>query len=92
MAMRKKNKSRQQTLNPLIFIITGGGLMLLVALALLIQAGTRGAPQLSVDRELVDFGPVKMGEMVTASFTITNTGSAPLVFSEIPRVRVVAGC
>jgi hypothetical protein len=52
----------------------------------------QGAPRLKVDREIIDFGDVTMGEWVTAEFTLTNVGDQPLSFSETPYVELVEGC
>jgi hypothetical protein len=47
---------------------------------------------LHVDQELIDFGDVPVGRMVTASFNLSNTGDQPLVFSHPPVPTVVEGC
>ncbi len=76
------------------------GLLLLGALALLAWRGfTRaasplasGTPSLKADREKVDLGDVPLGQTVAVAFELTNTGDAPLRFSEAPYVEVVEGC
>jgi hypothetical protein len=49
-------------------------------------------PRLAVDRETIDFGPVKMDTPVTAAFKVRNTGNEPLQVLGEPRVRVLEGC
>jgi hypothetical protein len=52
----------------------------------------RGTPKLKVDAETVDLGPVKLGQWVSASFTLTNVGDQPLRFAGDPFIEVVEGC
>lgn len=49
-------------------------------------------PRLQVDKELVDFGEVKMSVLVETSFTLTNTGSSTLQFTQRPYISAVVGC
>jgi hypothetical protein len=51
-----------------------------------------GAPRLKVDREVIDFGDVRLGEWVQADFRLTNVGDQPLRFGEPPYVELVEGC
>ena len=51
-----------------------------------------GQPSLEVDREVIDLGDVKLGQTVSATFTLTNVGDRPLRFSQAPVVQVAAGC
>jgi hypothetical protein len=51
-----------------------------------------GSPSLKADRTRVDLGDVRLGETVSVSFELTNTGTGPLRFSEAPWVEVVEGC
>lgn len=53
---------------------------------------TGGGPKLTVDRDKLDFGKVKMNAPVTAAFKLKNEGSAPLQILGEPQVRVVEGC
>ncbi len=57
-----------------------------------VEVTVQGQPSLSVNQEKIDFGDVKLGEWVEASFEIANIGDQPLRFSEAPYIRVVAGC
>ena len=51
-----------------------------------------GQPSLVADREEIDFGDVKLGKTVTASFVLTNVGDETLRFTEIPYVELKEGC
>ncbi len=51
-----------------------------------------GAPALQVDQEKIDFGDVKLGQTVEATFEVTNIGDQPLRFTEKPYIEVVEGC
>ncbi len=51
-----------------------------------------GAPRVKADRQKVDLGDVKLGQVVQVSFEITNTGDQTLRFVNDPFVEVVAGC
>jgi hypothetical protein len=51
-----------------------------------------GAPSLQVDRDQVDLGNVRLGETVSVSFELANTGDQPLYFTGKPYVEVVEGC
>jgi hypothetical protein len=48
-----------------------------------------GGPQISVDKEVHDYGTIKQGANGTCEFTITNTGSEPLIIS---RAKGSCGC
>ncbi len=51
-----------------------------------------GAPELTVDRELIDFGEVPIEKVVKATFLLRNTGGWTLKILDQPQVRVVEGC
>lgn len=51
-----------------------------------------GAPSLKPDKEVIDFGDVKLGEWVSASFEITNIGDERLRFLQKPYIEVREGC
>ena len=90
---RKSQAARRRS--PLGFWLLGfGGLLILAAVVLTALNGGRsgGTPRLEVEQELVDLGPVKLGQPVSASFTLTNTGDAPLRFNEPPYIEVREGC
>jgi hypothetical protein len=95
----KRRKRRQR--NRWIPVLLGlSGLALLVVAALSLRGGGRqtaeievsGAPALRVDKEVIDFGDVKINQPVEATFTITNAGDQPLQFEEQPYIELVEGC
>lgn len=53
---------------------------------------TSGTPVLQLDSDFVDFGDVPFNQMVEASFEVTNTGDAALLFAEEPFVELKDGC
>lgn len=46
-------------------------------------------PQMSIDKDVHDYGTIKKGANGTCEFTITNTGNAPLIIS---RAKGSCGC
>ena len=48
-----------------------------------------GGPQISVDKDVHDYGTIKQGANGSCEFTITNTGSEPLIIS---RAKGSCGC
>jgi hypothetical protein len=70
------------------------GLILLIgcAAAPAFAPEVTGAPKLKVDKESVNLGDRKVGQLVSASFEITNVGDQPLRFTEAPYIEVAAGC
>jgi hypothetical protein len=52
----------------------------------------QGGPRLAVDRELIDFGPVRFNKMVQARFLVRNVGDQPLRITANPPVEAVEGC
>ena len=96
-ARRKQPQSKNGKLP--IFLLIGGGLLLLVAVFFAFQKKpapftpvVTGGPSLKVDKELVDLGNKKLGSTTDASFKITNVGDQPLVFSKAPYIEVIEGC
>jgi hypothetical protein len=51
-----------------------------------------GQPKLALDRQEIDFGKVPLDIPVTAVFTISNAGDAPLKILNEPVVEVKQGC
>jgi hypothetical protein len=85
---------------PMLLALAG---VLIVTAALVLRAQSNrqtevfipqanGGPKLSVDKETIDFGKVKMGKMVQASFKVTNLGDGDLRFLKAPYIEVVEGC
>ena len=95
---RERPKSTQGQFGWLVAMLAGA--VFLGAMAWLAwrnggqPAGTAstGTPSLKADKETVDLGDVRLGQTVSVSFELTNTGDAPLRFKEAPFVEVVAGC
>ena len=96
-SIRKYKTNRTNRILPFF-----GGLVL-IGLAFLILRGkytsqpsasieVQGAPSLKADRGQVDFGDVKLGQTVEASFKLTNVGDQPLRFNKPPYIEVVQGC
>ena len=96
-SQRKKNRARK--IWP--FLIALGGIAL-IGLALwstrrgdatpVAAIEVQGAPSLKVDQEKVDLGDIRLGETVSASFTLTNVGDKPLRLTDQPYIEVAAGC
>jgi hypothetical protein len=101
MAQKKYQKQRDHTRNNLFIpaLLGLGGLALLVIAFLALRGGGQkaavevtGSPSLKVDKEEINFGEVKLGQTVEASFTVTNAGGETLRFSEQPYIEVKQGC
>jgi hypothetical protein len=78
-------------------IIVAGVVLIVVALIGSGQVSTTlpqasGKPVLQVDKEKVDLGDVPLGQTVSVSFELTNTGDQPLQFTKKPYIEVAAGC
>ncbi len=96
----KANSPQGQKLTvPLLLVV--GGMLLFVAAGLLLWGNkpasssapeTGGTPRLQVDKEKIDLGDVKVGQMVSATFTLTNVGDQTLKFTKSPYVELAAGC
>ena len=53
------------------------------------QQAVVGGPEISVDKDVHDYGTIKQGANGASEFTITNTGDAPLIIS---RAKGSCGC
>lgn len=51
-----------------------------------------GTPGLSVEKKFIDYGNLKDFTNITINFTVTNTGTGMLNFSEKPYIEVLEGC
>lgn len=100
-ARGKKFSPLKRQTRPWLWALIGGGLLLVAAALALALNGTgvssgsgagTGDPRLAVDRQEVNLGDVPLGEPVSVSFTLTNTGDGPLTFTRQPFVQVVEGC
>ena len=85
------------------FLVPGGvGLALVLGLTtwvLLPRRGPasdaaqyQGGPRLSVEKDLIDFGPVRFEKVVRASFRLRNVGDRPLRLPANLPVEVGEGC
>lgn len=52
----------------------------------------QGGARLVVDKDLIDFGPVRYNQFVEARFQLKNVGDKPLQLPASPPVEVVEGC
>jgi hypothetical protein len=98
--MRKSTPADAGDRNPVLFII-GAVALVLIALGVLAScspgAGESSGsavngPSLTVDPAKIDFGQVKVNNVVKADFRLKNVGSQPLQIIGEPVVRVVQGC
>ncbi len=99
MSQNKYKKHRkQQPPWPLIALAAGGLLLIGAFLAFNKPAQPKaaievtGAPSLKVNKEKVDLGDQKLGQMTVVSFELSNVGDQPLRFSEAPYIEVIEGC
>jgi predicted metal-binding membrane protein len=93
-----KRRGRNNTWLPVVVALAGLALVALAAWGLSAKEADNanievsGAPALKVDKEKVDLGDVKVGQVVEASFRLSNAGDQTLRFSEAPYIEVVEGC
>jgi hypothetical protein len=93
-------QKKQQPRWPLFVLAAGGFLLLIIGAGLAFSQSMKlkalsevaGSPNLKVDKEKVDLGDVKLGQIVQASFQITNVGEGTLRFAEKPYIEVIEGC
>jgi hypothetical protein len=96
--MTKKNqkyrKQKQKRIFPWLFVVLGGGLLLLAAVLFANRSGGDGSgtPSIAVDQQRIDYGDVKFGVNKTFAIKVTNTGSGTLRFKEDPYIEVLEGC
>ena len=50
---------------------------------------SKGAPIITLDKKVFDFGTVNDGDIVETTFTLTNTGKSPLVITD---AKTTCGC
>ena len=86
--------STQKTRYRPLLLILGGLLIIAVALFVLFNRppASSGSPSLAFDQQEFNFGDVKLGQVVKASFKLTNLGTAPLKFTREPYIEVREGC
>ena len=87
------------------FLLLGGGALLALVVGILVlskpgaqssptatPAQVTGKPQVALDKTQIDFGQVKLGKTVQATFRVSNVGDQPLKIVEEPLVEVQRGC
>ncbi len=101
---QSKNKKyrkhrKRQSFWPLVLLISGGLLLVIVAVNALNKPSqpkaaveVKGSPSLKVDKEKVDLGNIKLGQTVEVKFQVMNVGDQTLRFSKAPYVEVAEGC
>ena len=90
---RKYRMQKQTKKFPWLFIVLGGGLLLIAAILLANRSGDGGGtPSITVDQQKIDYGYVKFGETRSIAVKVTNSGTGNLRFSEDPYIEVVEGC
>jgi|SRR6476661_260191 len=96
--MTKKNqkyrKQKQKKNFPWLFVVFGGGLLLLAVVLFANRSGGEGSgtPSIAVDQQKIDYGDVKFGVNKTFAIQVTNTGDGTLRFEEDPYIEVLEGC
>ena len=96
--MTKKNqkyrKQKQKKNFPWLFVVLGGGLLLLAVVLFANRSGGEGSgtPSIAVDQQKIDYGDVKFGVNKTFAIQVTNTGDGTLCFEEDPYIEVLEGC
>ena len=98
MSKKRSNKKRKakQSKKPLIWLVSGG--VILIAAALFLAFGgssdgnESGTPVLAVDQETIEYGDVKFNTNLTFEIEVTNTGDGTLKFKETPYIQVREGC
>jgi HYDIN/CFA65/VesB-like, Ig-like domain len=98
----KTNPNQLTKSNPAFYLVLGGVVLVAAALFAFWKSGqpeaaaipieVKGQPSLKVDHDQLDFGDVKLGQTVTASFTLTNVGDKNLRITDKPYIQVLEGC
>jgi hypothetical protein len=96
--MTKKNqkyrKQKQKKTFSWLFVVLGGGLLLLAAVLFANRSGGDGSgtPSIAVDQQRIGYGDVKFGVNKSFAIKVTNTGDGTLRFKEDPYIEVLEGC
>ena len=91
-------RKRQPRSNAFPWPIVAFGAILLAAAGILLLGGSAagdrggGAPAIAVDRQVIDYGAVRLDTVLDFSITVTNTGAGTLHFKEQPYIEIVEGC
>ena len=91
---QRKQKQKQNSKFPLLFMVLGGVLLIVAAFYFSNKAGgnDEGTPSIAVDQQKIDYGDVKLGVEKTFAIKVTNTGDGTLRFQEEPYIEVLEGC
>jgi hypothetical protein len=87
-----------KNLLPVWIILAGVGLLLVAAWAIWgsqssnANIKTTGSPRLTVEKDTIDHGDVKLGSTIRDDVRVTNTGDQPLRFVQAPYIEVKEGC
>jgi hypothetical protein len=95
--MSRRNKPRHDGKRPSLpwLLIVGGAALLAVGAFLALRgsgSGAQGTPQISVDRQEIDFGYVKFNDMRSFEIAVTNVGDGALRFGKKPYIEILEGC
>lgn len=98
----QERRRKERRRNMLIAMIAGGVLLITSGVFIAKNAlenranpslvEVSGQPSLKVDKELIDYGDVKLNTNLTFTLNLTNVGDQPLKISSDPYVEVVEGC
>lgn len=96
---RAKPKPKPRSLIPILMMV-GGLVVLLVTGWAIFNSNSqpkadivvKGAPRLKVEKDVIDRGDLKLGNVIQDNVRVTNIGDQPLRFTEAPYVEVVEGC
>jgi hypothetical protein len=91
---RGRNQKDRESQFPLVVVVFGGVLVFAAAILFALRGGGDGGgtPALIVDRDVIDYGDVKLNTELSFSIKVTNSGDGDLKFSEAPYIEVVEGC
>lgn len=92
MSKNKKKYRKQKNNLPWLWLVLGGGLLLVAAFLFARQEEGGGTPSIQVDQQKIDFGYVKLEETRSFAIKVTNTGDGTLRFKEEPYIEIVEGC
>ena len=91
--IRRQRRSQRMTL-----VALAGGVLLVAAAVFALRSGggatieVTGQPKVKAEPDKIDLGDVRLGQVVTTQFVLTNVGDEALAFHQEPYVEVVEGC
>jgi hypothetical protein len=94
--MGKKNqkyrKQKRTKSFPWLFVVLGGGMLILTAILFANRNGGGRTSSITVNQQRIDYGDVKFGVNKSFAIKVTNTGDGTLRFKEAPYIEVLEGC